>query len=258
MIMSSTGLILSMLHKGVVATAQTTVLMIQEAANWELKTEALCMDGFDNDCDRKIDCQDDNCTGLITGFISDDTGKAIGGAIIKSSPPGKLAECERTATSLSNGTYSLDALIGSYNIVARKPGYDDNVTWATVLSKQTEPGGHVINFNLMNGTCHADCTDSYGNCNPSCNGLSFPNATGVDTCNIIPICANRHKGFPASEISGTIVTEYTCCEGEPTRTYPAKKARVEGSMENVYVYQTIVKLNGKYLTLNIALGSPVQ
>jgi len=224
----------------------------------EEETEALCMDGIDNDCDRLIDCQDTNCTGTLTGFVTDETGRALSGAIIKSSPPGKLQECERTAPSLGDGSYTLDALIGSYNIIARKPGYDDNITFVTILPK---PATQTLNFSLRNGSCHADCADSYYNCNPACAGLSFTNSTGgVDYCNIVSICANRDKGFPVTYTNDTtnITTEYTCCEGKITRAYPAKKAQVSGNMESLYVYQTIVKLKGKYVTLNIALGYPVQ
>lgn len=222
------------------------------------ETEALCMDGIDNDCDGLIDCQDTNCTGIIYGIVRDDTNKLLGGATIKSSPPGKLEECERSTTSLIDGSYTLDALIGSYNIIARKPGYDDNVTWVTILSKQAEPTGHQVNFNLRNGTCHADCTDSYGNCNPDCDGLGFANGTGIDYCSLVSVCANRPKGFRATQVSGSTVTEYSCCEGETIRTYPVKKARVGGELENLYVYKTVVKLGLKYVTLNIAYGYPIR
>lgn len=221
------------------------------------ETEALCIDTIDNDCDGLVDCADTNCTGLVTGTITDDKGQGMQGVTVKSSPPGKSEECERSATTDATGHYTLDALIGTYNIIARKPGYDDNVTVVQVLSKQVAPLGVSINFNLRNGTCHADCTDSYGNCNPACNTLTFTNATGgVDTCNLISICANRPKDFRATSLSGTTVTEYSCCEGEITRTYPAKKAQIGGGMENVYVYKTVVKLGLQYVTLNIAYWYP--
>jgi hypothetical protein len=221
------------------------------------ETEALCIDTIDNDCDGLIDCADTNCTGLVTGTITDDKGQGMQGVIVKSSPPGKSVECERNATTDATGHYSLDALIGTYNIIARKPGYDDNITVVTVLSKQLAPLGNVTNFTLRNGTCHADCTDSYGNCNPACDTLTFTNATGeVDPCNLIPICANRPKDFRATTPSGTNIVEYSCCEGEITRTYPAKKAQIGGDMENVYVYKTVVKLGLQYVTLNIAYWYP--
>lgn len=223
------------------------------------ETEALCNDGIDNDCDGLIDCQDTNCTGTLTGRITDEKGQAVSGAIVKSSPPGKAVICEKSTPTNASGMYSLDALIGSYNIIARKPGYDDNITFITILPKPAPP--QTLNFNLRNGTCHADCTDSYGNCNSACNGLSFTNSTGgADYCNFKGICDNREKGFRATYTNYTtnITTEYTCCEGEITRTYPVKKARVSGNMENLYVYKTIVKLGLKHVTLNIAYGYPCQ
>jgi hypothetical protein len=223
------------------------------------ETEALCNDGIDNDCDGLIDCQDTNCTGTLTGRITDEKGQAVSGAIVKSSPPGKAVICEKSTPTNASGMYSLDALIGSYNIIARKPGYDDNITFITILPKPAPP--QTLNFNLRNGTCHADCTDSYGNCNSACNGLSFTNSTGgADYCNFKGICDNREKGFRATYTNYTtnITTEYTCCEGEITRTYPVKKARVSGNMENLYVYKTIVKLGLKYVALKIAYGYPCQ
>jgi hypothetical protein len=198
----------------------------------------------------------------LHGQVIDDKGRGVQGAIIKSTPPGKSTECENSVTTDANGFYTLEALIGTYNIIARKPGYDDNVTLVFVEPKQSLPYGKNINFTLMNGSCHADCTDSYGNCNPACDGLSFTNSTGgVDYCNLIDICANRPEGFRATNISGTapvMVTEYSCCEGENTRTYPAKKAEIGGSMENVYVYRKVVKLGLQFVTLNIAYWYPVQ
>jgi|GEM_PF-7065228 len=212
----------------------------------------LCTDGVDNDCNGLTDIQDPKCGGTLTGYILDENKNPIAGATVKGSPPGVGTEFESvSAPTGPDGMYIISkALVGNYTFIARKAGYDDQVIFIAITSQGTSKQ----NFTLKNGSCHSDCTDSYGNCNLACNGTNF----GVDSCTFISnLCNNRPKDFKVTEAytspeGNKMTREYTCCEG-PTKDYTEIKAQVTGNAQNLYDYPIQVKLGGKYVTLHITV-----
>ena len=146
--------------------------------------------------------------------------------------------------------YSFAPLVGEYAFIARKEGYDDNVTIINIETQTTKQ----VNFTLRNGTCHADCTDSNGYCNPACEGLVFktgPLPTDTNTCNLIhSLCYNRPEGYIARRTEGETTYEYTCCEG-PERSYSTISVGAQGEMENLYHAEYKVILGGQTVDLNI-------
>lgn len=236
-------------------------------------TFALCIDAEDNDCDGNINAGDADCTGTIYGFVFNEQGYPLAKATVKGSPPAIGTQYESTsAPTQIEGRYTLsNAFISSYNFIARREGYDDNITLLTINSG----GNYYVNFTLRNGSCHADCTDYYGNCNPACEGLVFTDSSGQqDSCSFIsPLCHYRPKGFRATEMriepyydqhtpitEQEMIYEYKCCEGEGTpggfRKYPAISPRLSGDFDSLYDYVTNVKFGGRYVKLHIAIASP--
>ncbi|MBW2990645.1 carboxypeptidase regulatory-like domain-containing protein [Candidatus Woesearchaeota archaeon] len=209
----------------------------------------LCIDGLDNDCDGRIDAEDTNCSGIVTGYVHDEIEIGIPQATIIGSPPGKAAEYESSATTNSTGGYAIfDALVGEYSFMARKEGYDDNITIVDVTTDTVI----YVNFTLRNGSCHADCTDAKGNCNPACEGVTI----GGDTCTFISdLCHHREKNFTATETINGIIYAYECCEGPAKTGYTAVQAQITGDVEDLFVLSTVVKYQGSDAILNIAVWS---
>jgi len=221
---------------------------VDEKGNCQIGTEelfGLCTNSQDDDCDGKIDINDTNCTGMLTGIIYKEGLQPLAGAIVKGSLPGTPYESQ--AITGPDGRYTIpNALVGEYPFIASKVGYDDNVTIINIISKATA----TKDFTLRNGSCHYDCTDYYGNCNPACQGLDFG---AGETCTFIStICYNRPKGFIATykDADQKITHEYACCEG-PERTYSTIQAKVTGNIENVYDYKFTVLVGGQRRTLHV-------
>jgi hypothetical protein len=181
------------------------------------------------------------------------------GAIVKSNPPGMPAKYQNQSLPTNyRGEYTLRAFMGNYSLIARKEGYDDNVTFLTINSNSVI---NNLNFVLRNGSCHADCTDYYGNCNPACNGTTFNTPTGLHTCNIVtPECYYRPKGFRATKKTTTYehdgiftvtISQYTCCEGTAVN-YTARKATVTGNVENLVISSYKVKKGEEIIQMKIA------
>ena len=216
-----------------------------------------CGNGKDDDCDGLIDISDDNCTGIVHGTILDETNYGIRKAIIKYDPPGSNAPIQTISNYI--GEYSISLPVGRDVVLARAGGYDDNVTNVTVVSKAIMPLGVALNISLKNGSCHADCSDSYGNCNIACDGVSFRiNDTANDTCQFInPICDTRPKGYRASYNDNGTIHAFLCCEGkdEPgwpgVQNYTAQKTQISGNMSAMYDDVTIVKLHGRMARMHI-------
>ena len=139
-------------------------------------------------------------------------------------------------------------MVGENNFIAKKEGYDENVTVKNITSQTIL----YHNFTLRNGSCHGDCTDYYGNCNPACQGLTFDG----DTCNIINTkCNYKPKGYAITILNTTTnrIHEYTCCEG-PERNYPAAQATITGEVKDLVDYTWVIEKDGKKnIILHIAV-----
>ena len=227
------------------------------------ETLGLCTNGKDDDCDGLIDGADTNCSGTITGYVFDENKNLLRDATIKVSS--QEASFEVNTTTDFWGAYAINATLGNNNIIARKQGYDDNVTNITVLSRTLSPNGIQINLTLRNGSCHQDCTDSYNNCNSICEGLTFMiNTTTNNTCNMVQplsLCDKRPKGYRATyKDNNNIIHEYICCEGENTtqgitgeRNYTAIKPTITGTAQNLYDQVFIVKLMNRTARMHILI-----
>ena len=201
----------------------------------------LCIDGLDNDCDGLIDAFEPECTGVVWGFVYDKNMVPLPDALVKGSPLGPSAIFESMNTTNILGRYNIqNAFIGSYNFIGRKEGFDDNVTALTINPGSTQQ----VDFVLRNGSCHADCTDYYDNCNWDCEGLTF--GAGEDCTFITTLCEGKPAGFKIRYYNATtgLNHEYTCCEG-PERSYPRIRATVTGQPKNVYDMVLTVKGQGK-------------
>ena len=104
--------------------------------------------------------------------------------------------------------------------IASKPGYDTDAV--DLFLKNDDNFILSAKFYLPIGICHTDCTNSYGRCNPECEGFS---TNSTDKCefydastygkNITKLCAYKLKGTDI--VLNTTDENYTvidCCEGE--------------------------------------------
>jgi hypothetical protein len=211
-------------------------------------TKALCTNGIDDDCDGTIDSLDSTCFGTVNGTVydGDNSGYVVQGANVKSSPPGMASSFERNDASDIQGYYSLtNVFVGTYNIVARKDGYIDDIVEVTVLAGQNVQQ----DFYLYTGVnCKADCTDGRNICNKACAGLTFNDGT----CNFVnSSCHNRPKDYKYTFVdAANQYHEITCCEG-PEAVYPALKPEVEGNVDNLFDQAVPVKINGKTYIMHI-------
>ncbi|MBU2441166.1 MAG: carboxypeptidase-like regulatory domain-containing protein, partial [Nanoarchaeota archaeon] len=207
----------------------------------------LCINGVDDDCDGYIDRADGSCQGVVTGIIFNEEGFRLDGAIVTGRPAG-LGEAYESQSTLSdfNGNYVINnALIGTYNFVARREGYDDDIRTVTISTAGTT----YQNFTLINGSCHADCTDYYKNCNPACEGQTFKEGT----CNFITtLCHNRPKDFVVRYENTTtgMMHEFICCDGLETIN-PVIKATVTSQIENIYDFVAKVKYRGSFANFHM-------
>jgi hypothetical protein len=222
----------------------------------------LCTNGVDDDCDGFIDGEDTNCSGRVHGFVFDDAGYPLHNALVKMSPPEFSYEVSDVTDYF--GYYVIDnAFVGVNHIIASKVGYDDNVSVVNVTSSLELPSGVQLNLSLRNGSCHSDCTDSYGYCNSACDGLSFVNSSGgINNCTIInPVCNGKPKGYRASYVNSSTSTvhEFLCCEGESigsmpgNRTYPVMKPVITGTAEFLYDHVSMVKLFNRTTKMHILI-----
>jgi hypothetical protein len=152
-----------------------------------------------------MSCSDPDCTATVTGHVYDSLNRPVDKTLVTSHPirwdPSVNLESSASPTD-AGGYYSLVALTGKYFFSASRDTYDTQMVEATIIRGQDA----TLDFNLVNGTCHADCTNSYGRINSACNGLVFDNGrkcilyngtlvndggTTIFSGSIGPLCNNR-------------------------------------------------------------------
>ena len=142
-------------------------------------------------------CADPDCIGTISGKVYDaGASLPIAGAIVTSHPVkwNQSANLEQSSNPTGfDGSYSSFTVVtGTYYFSASKDSYDTQLIEATV----TRNGATTLNFNLQNGTCHPDCTNSYNRCNAACDGTTFANGESCQFYNstVANLCNNRFTG----------------------------------------------------------------
>jgi len=114
--------------------------------------------------------------------------------------------------------------IRNVDVVGAKVGFDSDVVR---LNISTDQDG-VINqdFDLLPGSCNADCTDAFNRCSPACHGYideegnmcKFYEGQGYELEDIQNKCAYRLSGSQVILQILEDTDEYkvlNCCDGEP-------------------------------------------
>ncbi|MGV8141402.1 MAG: carboxypeptidase-like regulatory domain-containing protein [Candidatus Woesearchaeota archaeon] len=178
-----------------------------------------------------IDCIAANLSGegYIWGYVRDSNGYPIDKVEIVGSPSkwNESASLERSTTTQYSGgeiLYNYSGfLTGRYSFKVSKSGYDTAIVPVTVTRGMIQQ----VNFTLQNGTCHGDCTNSYGRCNKNCQGLSFDNSTNNCTyvsAEAMDACNNFEDGCSVKirDHNSTHSVYVDCCEGTPYYKYNMK------------------------------------
>ena len=103
--------------------------------------------------------------------------------------------------------------------VASKENYDADAK--DVLLENDNISEKYRNFTLPLGICHTDCTNSYGRCNPECQGFEEDPGNKCDFYvdntygkNVTKLCAYKLKGTEiVLEVTNNDYTIIDCCEG---------------------------------------------
>jgi hypothetical protein len=207
-------------------------------------------------------CHDPDCTGTVIGKVYAFTGLPISRAVVKALPIRynlSAPTLERNATTDVNGNFDLYGVTtGTYYFSASHEGFDTQVLSVTVLRNKTTTN---ITFNLANGTCFDDCTNSYGRCNAQCDGLTFKNdttkcifynSTSIDAASI---CDNRLKGTEViipNTFNGTHAQFIDCCEGTPYWKYYQPVTVSTSTINNLAKIETLVNYNDQPVKIIVA------
>jgi hypothetical protein len=194
-------------------------------------------------------CIDPDCKISVSGTVRDDSSRPVSGAIVTAYPtvfnPGVNLRVNTTTN--FNGQYSFNVPTGEYPIGASKDGYDTHIVDVVFPSSLNSA---IVDFTLVNGTCHDDCTDSYNRCNSLCDGVSFNDSnTRCQFYNdeVKNVCHNRLKGSVV--YLGPSVTDpdngqfvECCAEPLPNPEYPSNPAAdpfISPIFEKFYATATI-------------------
>jgi hypothetical protein len=128
---------------------------------------------------RCYNCPDPQCNVTITGKVTDyKTYLPLVGVEVEAVFPLNPSLYYETTTG-GNGFYQMTVPTGNYKMGARVFGYD-----VLIKDVSIQPGNDTVDFQLANGTCHADCTGFHypefpPRCKAGCEGFN----NGTDTCN---------------------------------------------------------------------------
>jgi len=198
-------------------------------------------------------------TGYVWGYVKDSMGRPVERATVASHPirwNDSAASLEDNVTTRSDGYYNTSAfLTDTYYISASKDTYD------TELKEVTITRGNItrVDFTLLNGTCHEDCTNSYNRCNAACDGLTFGNSSGSKCqffynstfTNVKDLCNNRLKGTEVmlKQASANTAWFIQCCGDSPGagqmpyQKYYSKANTDNGNIKNLIKVEKIAKYN---------------
>ncbi len=176
-------------------------------------------------------------------------------------------------TDLYNYTYTqpyhiriprCNVALTSVALSAYKSGYESQIQIVNLSTEGINGNISDINFTLPEGSCHVDCTDSFGRCNPDCDGFTIINSTGgEESCNfygdenyskeyIMGRCAFKPKGTNA--FLSSINDEYRyiqCCEGPVhTQIRPISDIELSDSL-NLIVVEKPVTIESEDAVLRI-------
>ncbi|HGJ65163.1 TPA: carboxypeptidase regulatory-like domain-containing protein [bacterium] len=205
-------------------------------------------------------CHDPDCTGNITGRVLSASGVPIARATVKALPIRynlSAPSLEKSTLTDASGVFELSGVTtGTYYFSASQEGYDTQLIEATINRHKVTTG---LQFNLANGTCFEDCTNSYGRCNAQCNGLNFSNGICTFFSNLTlkvdVLCDNRIKGteiiIPGTA-NGTHAMFVSCCEGSPYWKYYATAAVSTSNIKNLAKIEKLVKYNDQPVKLVLA------
>jgi len=214
-------------------------------------------------------CPDADCTvnnsaniGYVWGYVNDINSKRVENVIVTGHPIkwNNSANLDRSALPTdSYGKYNSTAFIsGKYYFSASKKGYDTQLLEATIVRGQVTR----LDFQLLNGTCHDDCTNSYNRCNAECDGVTFnDSSTKCSFYNTIvrDACNNRLKetkvkleGYPGNTPTETYFVD--CCEGTPQlqRYVKAKPDTNAGWIKNLIKTEKIARLDDYPMRIVVA------
>ena len=205
-------------------------------------------------------CPDPDCTATVQGTVRDGSGKPIDKVLVTGHPIkwNASASLDRSANLTSgSGFYSSSTfLTGTYYFGASKDAYDTQLIEATVVRGSVT----TLNFNLQNGTCHEDCTNSYNRCNKQCDGVTFDNGTKqckfyYDT--VKKLCDTKMKGTEVFLRTISINTsEFITCCGDgadvPYTKYYKTASAGSTNVKNLIKTEKIAKYNGVPVRIVIA------
>ena len=233
-------------------------------------------DAYSNIIANCSSCIDPDCRGTLTGFVKDITSTPIERVLVTASPIRwniTAPSMEKTAYTFTDGHYpsaygdyniTMNIPTGNYYFSAGKDGYDTEVKEATVLlNKETN-----LDFALLNGTCHEDCTDSYGRCNAGCEGTTFADKTTVCRfydSKVKSLCNHLLKGTSviyddsASEASATALF-ITCCDGKagPVTRYYTKANVDYANIKDLVKVEKVARYDARPVRVVVAYWSKTE
>lgn len=221
--------------------------------------------GIFGNCSR---CHDPDCTGNISGSVLSYNGMPLSRALVTVLPIRynlSAPTFEKSVLTDFSGKFFISGVTtGTYYVSAAHEGFDTQLIEVTVNRNKLTSG---VNFNLPNGTCFEDCTNSYGRCNAKCNGLNFDNGIcsffngsfSVYNIDASALCDNRLKGTEVliqGTQNGTHALFLKCCEGTPYWKYYGAVSLYSSSIDNIIKIEKVAKYNEVPVKVIVAYWPP--
>jgi hypothetical protein len=200
-------------------------------------------------------CPDADCVGNVQGYVTTDRGLFVSNANVKTSV---IGAGDYNAPTDINGFYAMQTPSGTHPFtVTNIPGYAMRPVYANILFGQTT----YLNLTIFNGTCNSECTNQFGFCDASCDGINFTDGS----CHFYD---QRVKDLCNGKPAGTVVIYndafgpdlgqfVTCCEGDPQSRYYAKAVIDSSRLKNLINIEKIAKYQDSPVKVIVAYWSPV-